>query len=318
MHETELEHVRLHIDTFEPEGDRYVLAGWVLGLSGPLQSLRVVGAGRPLAVVEEFQARQDVVDFYRIAADAHVGFRVALAGLDDLRELVLEVRFSEHERYQRCKPINNPFFSPSRPTVEVVGGPPALVVMENFYSDPDAVRRYALSLEFIDDQRHYKGRRTALRPIFPGTKELFERALDRRITRWENHTFNGVFQYCIAQDSLVYHCDAQTYAAMVYLSPTAPAETGTSFFRHRKNGLSREPTPADCERLGKSKDALTSDMFNGNHYDRSPWELLDVVGNVYNRLVIFDAKRVHAAAGYCGDSKENGRLFQIFFFDVAT
>jgi hypothetical protein len=317
MHETEIEQVRLHVDAFEPEGDRYVLRGWALGLSGPLGSLRVVGAGRPLAVVEEFQPRQDVVEFYRIAADAHVGFRVALTGLEDLRELVIEVRFSEHDPYRRCKALVNPFFSVNRPMVDVVGSPPALVVMENFYSDPDAVRRYALSLEFVDDQR-YKGRRTGVRPIFPGTKECFERALGRRIIHWEDFTFNGVFQYCIAQDSLVYHCDAQSYAAMVYLSPDAPAETGTSFFRHRKSGLSRDPTPADCARLGKPRSALLDDMFGGNHYDRTPWELLDTVGNVYNRLVIFDAKRVHAAAGYSGDSKENGRLFQIFFFDVAT
>ena len=57
-------------------------------------------------------------------------------------------------------------------------------------------------------------------------------------------------------------------------------------------------------------------MFEGNFYDKTPWELVDTVGNVYNRMVVFDSRRVHAASEYFGDSIENSRLFQMFFFDA--
>ena len=57
-------------------------------------------------------------------------------------------------------------------------------------------------------------------------------------------------------------------------------------------------------------------MFKGNFYDKSPWDLVDVVGNVYNRMAIWDAKLVHAASQYFGDNKQNSRLFHMFFFDA--
>jgi hypothetical protein len=37
---------------------------------------------------------------------------------------------------------------------------------------------------------------------------------------------------------------------------------------------------------------------------------------VYNRLVLFDAKNIHAAVNYFGDTKENSRFFHLFFFDI--
>jgi hypothetical protein len=320
MHETELPGVRLYVDRFVSEGDRYVLEGWVLGLSRALAGFRVVGEGRVFGTVlhGQFTKRADVLDFYRISGDQPVGFRLEFQGLDSIRDLSLQVRFPGADEFHHCLTLKNPFFGGRMPPVSARGDTPGLVVIENFYSNPDAVREYALSLEFIDDDRYYKGRRTAARPVFPGTKECFERVLGRRITEWESHLYNGVFQYCIAQDNLVYHSDHQSYAAMVYLSPQAPGDTGTSFFRHRKLGLMKDPSAADCQRFNKTADEIRRDMFQDNYYDRSPWELLDVVGNVYNRLVIFDAKRVHAASGYCGNTKENGRLFHIFFFDVES
>ncbi|HPY41250.1 MAG TPA: DUF6445 family protein, partial [Thiolinea sp.] len=124
-------------------------------------------------------------------------------------------------------------------------------------------------------------------------------------------------QYCTAQESLVYHTDNQSYAAVVFLTPDAPPECGTSFYKSKFNGLMAYPTPSDTAKHGKSEDELFAEMFAGNFYDKTRWELVDTVGNVYNRLVIFDAKRVHAASAYFGDKMENSRLFHMFFFDVA-
>ena len=55
---------------------------------------------------------------------------------------------------------------------------------------------------------------------------------------------------------------------------------------------------------------------SGWAYDKTDLKLVDVAGNVYNRLILFNAQAIHAASEYFGDSKENSRLFQIFFFDA--
>ncbi|MEZ5448551.1 MAG: hypothetical protein R3E89_05935 [Thiolinea sp.] len=55
---------------------------------------------------------------------------------------------------------------------------------------------------------------------------------------------------------------------MVFLTPDAPPECGTSFYRSRHNGLMHAPTPADMARLGKSEQELVQEMFAGNYYDK--------------------------------------------------
>ena len=46
------------------------------------------------------------------------------------------------------------------------------------------------------------------------------------------------------------------------------------------------------------------------------WELIDYVGNKYNRLVLFQGFRSHRSMEYFGDNINNGRLFQTWFFDT--
>ena len=54
-----------------------------------------------------------------------------------------------------------------------------------------------------------------------------------------------------------------------------------------------------------------------NHsQDLTKWEMVDRVGNVFNRLVLFNATRYHMSMDYFGTDKMNGRLFQTFFFDT--
>jgi hypothetical protein len=193
---------------------------------------------------------------------------------------------------------------------------PSVIAVDDFYKNPDEVREYALTLNFQHNKQQHKGQRTRERIFFDGTKEFFEDTLKKKVTGWENQPHNGVFQFCTAEDQLVYHTDAQTYAAVVFLTPNAPAECGTSFFKHKGNGLRKYPTPKDCMTLNKSTEELYWDMFQGNFYDKTPWELVDVVGNVYNRMAIWDAKLVHAATQYFGSDKLNSRLFHMFFFDA--
>ena len=176
-------------------------------------------------------------------------------------------------------------------------------VVDNFYSDPYAVRKYALSQEFAPDLNYFKGSRSIQQYFVPGTKQTFEKIMGIQIREWESHGMCGRFQYCTSQDPLVYHHDGQKWAAMIYLTPDAPYHTGTSLFAS-KSGIRNTSDP----KFSKS-------IFDGGFYDSTKFDLVDSIGNVFNRLFIFDAQCIHAASQYFGQTKEDSRLFHIFFFD---
>jgi hypothetical protein len=184
---------------------------------------------------------------------------------------------------------------------------PSFVVVDNFYKNPLAVRDFALSLNFEANIKDHKGKR-CLNPEFrfAGLKERFERILDTKIKNWDYYPTNGCFQYCIAEDKSVYHCDGQEYAGIIFLTPDAPPESGTQLFRSKYT------------KKMKVSDAEFNIVFKNGFYDSTEFERVDVVGNLFNRLILFDAKTIHAAPTYFGTTLENSRLFQLFFFDIDT
>lgn len=191
---------------------------------------------------------------------------------------------------------------------------PELIVVDNFYENPDKVREYAMGQEFKTNELYHKGNRTEKNYIPSWAKAEFSRLLNMEVTAFVGAT--GVFQYCVAKDNIVYHYDTQEYAAMVYLSPNAPLQTGTQTFRSKITGLYGAATDADVLKFGKTKDEINAMSFNGNNfYDRHNMELVDSVANIYNRCVIFNARSLHAATSYYGSSKENSRLFHLYFFN---
>jgi glycosyltransferase involved in cell wall biosynthesis len=181
---------------------------------------------------------------------------------------------------------------------------PRLWIVDDFYADPHAVREFALQQEFKPNLNYYKGSRSNQQYIVPGTKEAFEKIIGKKITNWtETHGMCGRFQYCTAEDALVYHCDGQTLAGMIYLTPDAPYSCGTSLYAHKDTKLRNE------------NDFGNTNVFEGGYYDKSKFELVDTAGNVFNRLVLFDAKCIHSANEYFGTNLTNSRLFHLFFFD---
>lgn len=182
---------------------------------------------------------------------------------------------------------------------------PDIVIMDEFLQDPGAYRDEALQKTYAESDYH-KGRRSTDRYLSAQMKLQFEDLLRRKIVNWEEHEMNGKFQYCIAGDQIVFHSDGQTHAGIVYLTPDAPLMAGTSFWKSKANGARRPPaTEEEC--------IVT---YGGKLLDSTAWDLVDTVGNVYNRLVLWDGKLIHSASAYFGTDIQNGRLFQIFFFDT--
>lgn len=180
----------------------------------------------------------------------------------------------------------------------------SLVVVDDFLERPDKVRSEALRLSYAPNLAGYRGQRSEAPALAP-YREAFEKLLGRPITKWD-HEVNGAFQWAGAEDLVVYHCDTQSYAGVLYLTPDAPPDCGTSFFRSRVTGALRDPGSL----------SELANIFSRGHFDRTAFEEVDRVGNVFNRLVLWDAKLLHAASGYFGSTLETARLFQLFFFDA--
>lgn len=178
-----------------------------------------------------------------------------------------------------------------------------MFIIDDFYANPDEVRHYALTqVEYEQDLRWYKGFRskTVYRP--KGLKESFEHIIGQKIIDFES-CYNGVFQLMMSSDPQVYHYDSQRWAAMIYLTPNAPLESGTRLHRSKNNFTRHRDQPE------------SDDAFRGDFYDSTKFDIVDAAGNIYNRLVIMDAGCFHSAGPYFGNTMESGRLTHLFFFD---
>ena len=180
----------------------------------------------------------------------------------------------------------------------------SLIVIDDFYNNVDKVRQFALTVEYKEDLRFYKGLRSIKNYHQDGLKEVFEDLIGEKIVSFPDEgSNNGCFQITTSEDPQVYHHDTQKWAAMIYLSPNAPFHSGTRTHESRITSARHKNDPY-CQ-----------DSFSGGFYDSTKFDTIDSIGNVYNRLVIMDAQQIHSAGNYFGNSKETGRLIQLFFFD---
>lgn len=107
------------------------------------------------------------------------------------------------------------------------------------------------------------------------------------------------------------HTDSRAlcrYAAVLYLSPDAPEQCGTSFYRQRLpsgqlGGNAVMPPHRNLvEALGTRyvpADSFAEDV-------RVPYR--------YNRLLVYRANLIHSATAYCGDTLEDKRMAAVFFW----
>ena len=184
---------------------------------------------------------------------------------------------------------------------------PEIVVVDDFLDDPDAVRDIALSQTFV--KMHSAGVRTEEQFLHLAPyRQDFSQILGRELTNWDDNDANGRFQCCLASDAVPYHSDSQSRAGVLFLTPNAPLDAGLSFFLGRLSGIRRRMSDPELMRLT---------FGGGAEFDRDRWIEVDRVGNVYNRLVLFDAHLAHGATAYFGTTLGDGRLFQNFFFNFA-
>jgi len=199
-----------------------------------------------------------------------------------------------------------------------------VIVVDDFYANPDKVRAHALSTDYADiTPTDYPGLQSKLSLRADALTTAFNELVRARIcTDAARFTWGGF--RCITKatgEGAKVHADIGIdWAAMVYLTPNAPMEAGTGFFRHRETGFEGPPSDRQARALG-FRDAADFDdkIIRRDMGDPSTWELTSLVGPVYNRLVLFRGCRLyHAPLAGCGDDAASGRLTHNFFFNVVA
>jgi hypothetical protein len=208
---------------------------------------------------------------------------------------------------------------------------PNIITIDNFLADPLGVRAEALKASFEYHPEAHKGARAPAHAISEEMSAFLADAVGAQRLRGKLGDEGGpycCFQICIAGDQLVYHSDHQAYAAVLYLTPDAPVQSGTSFFKSKATGLHSAPVMAyvhvraglgvelDADVAENALHALERNTYGGKLLDRTAWEEVDRIGNVFNRLTIWNARLIHAATDYFGTGLGDGRLFQMFFWDA--
>jgi hypothetical protein len=192
-----------------------------------------------------------------------------------------------------------------------------LIIVDNFYNNVMDTRNYILRQDF-SVKGNFPGQRT-ISYANEHLKEMIQKYIEPfggKITNFPcpkldnsdaSQIYNGAFQYTTSRDRSWIHTDKwNNWAGVLFMTPNAPLSAGTAFYRF-KDG-------ATCEEDGKILNNIDEvDRFS---QDLTKWEMVDSVGNVFNRLVLFNAHKYHMSMDYFGDTKENSRLFQTFFFST--
>lgn len=156
------------------------------------------------------------------------------------------------------------------------------IIVDNFLDNPDTVRKSALSLPF-EATGTFPGFRSdrADTDYEAYIKGKIESIMNCTITEFKYDSFR--FQVCTENVETWVHKDKTEWAGVLYLTPNAPLEAGTGIY----------------------------------HDTGSSYELETGIGNVYNRLAIYRGTLFHKSIlpGF-GNSKETGRLTQVFFFNT--
>lgn len=206
-------------------------------------------------------------------------------------------------------------------------------VVNDFYPDPGEARRRAMNTPFICRGGDKQGWGTAAYQP-KGVKELIENRFQIRIKSWEGISTvsgaeNGCFFSAFAKGkrlerayvhydrpaSTIYNGPDTWVILIVYMTPGASFNAGTSMWQHRKTGLTCFPTRRDAYRLmipiGELRGGLDRDA-----YKRRCWKEIDRVGNMYNRAVMFPGTVLHSATRHFGSNRRNGRIIQVFYFPI--
>jgi hypothetical protein len=200
--------------------------------------------------------------------------------------------------------------------------PEDVLIIDDFYTKPERIRELALNAEYnhFKDLSNFPGAESKKSFFSANHVKRFEELLNRRVYFDPDKYIFGKFRFATHQDEArtCVHLDWNVdWTAVIYLSLTEHCRGGLGLFKHRETGLTKLPT---------SEELLTYNCTSVSEFDKryiipvtkdlSKWELIIEIPIKFNRLVLFRGSNYfHGITEQFGDSLENSRLTQNFFFN---
>lgn len=225
-----------------------------------------------------------------------------------------------------------------------------VLVIDNFYRDPDRIRALALEQREWYPQRIFPGLRADVPvdtgPLFAALVDWIDIDGIRPDSECDGKI---VFSMSTARDADVIRYNAELphfdqhsdLAGLVYLNPPEQCRGGTAFYRHRATGVARWPWNKDrrlelCAQVGISVDGKTEqeigDTLWRSYFDppgerpkrylrgsNDIWDMTKLVDMKYNRAIFYETDLFHAMYvrdDDFGDDLPTRRLTQTLFLSV--
>ena len=199
-----------------------------------------------------------------------------------------------------------------------------VAIIENFYENPDAIREFALAQKFTyckevpNIEYVYPGCRTQDLSLLD--KTLFDKICTKLVSVFHNaehDTMRWAISTSFQSVTLEYgkgvlHTDQNTvFAGVLYLTPNAPLNSGTSLFK--KNETFDEVKYQQALNDNDSRFKGGEIAMNTSYH--SMFDEIVRVNNVYNTLIIYEGRHFHAANEFFGKTLQDSRLAQVFFIN---
>lgn len=161
-----------------------------------------------------------------------------------------------------------------------------LLIVDNFFDKPLDERNWALSLDYLRSNfgKSYGNNRT--NPIHEISFNKFTQYKNLIYEKFHlpNPNFFTIigmsFQFHTQDESPLIHFDeGWDYAGVIYLTPSAPKNSGTGFYEKTE----------------------------------STFQLRHQIDNVFNRAAFYPANLYHEGLNFFGTNKEDSRLNLVFF-----
>lgn len=197
-----------------------------------------------------------------------------------------------------------------------------VTVVNDFYDDPDAIRKFALA------QKYRHCHEIPGNPfVFPGSRTddlrnlsstLYEKVCRKFVSVFHNAEHDYMrwaistnFQSVTAgYEKGAIHTDHNTiFAAVLFLTPNAPLDSGTSLFKKNKtfDQAKYQKAIEENDAIYRNKQKVMKDEYH------AMFDEVVRVNNVYNSIIIYEGDTFHAANQFFGDTLKNSRLTQVFF-----
>lgn len=182
-----------------------------------------------------------------------------------------------------------------------------MLIIDNFYSNPDEIRAEALAADYAPTQttgRLYPGRASKWCYLKDYAVAKVEDAIGKKIKSDTSGWQFGRYRFALSGDGYdrLIHFDGAEWAAILYLTPNEISKNppGTIFWRHKESGST----------VGQDSGVDYAPIT----FDLDKWEKVYTCTDTYNRMLLFNPQCWHSVGDIYGDTLENSRLTQTFFF----